>query len=169
MSVLAHHDALTGIRNKLAYDQEVRYLDDELQKGETSFGIAIVDLNDLKYINDTYGHDCGDISIRTVCNAICVVFKHSPVFRIGGDEFAVILRNHDYQKVEELVAEFRQMMKKLGEDDGSQRAPWEKVSAAIGYALYDANKDKTADSVFRRADRDMYRQKVRMKGKDAVR
>jgi GGDEF domain-containing protein len=50
------------------------------------------DLNDLKHINDRYGHERGDEYIVNCCRLICQVFKHSPVFRIGGDEFVALLR-----------------------------------------------------------------------------
>ncbi|MDO4806544.1 MAG: GGDEF domain-containing protein [Coriobacteriales bacterium] len=170
MNILAHRDALTGIRNKLAYNREIQRLNEALlEERQTSFGIAIVDLNDLKTINDTYGHDCGDMSIRRVSSLICTVFEHSPVFRIGGDEFAIVLRGHDYQNIAELAREFREAVEPLKKDDTRDLDPWERVSAAIGYALYDAEQDTNADDVCRRADKDMYQHKAQMKGKDTIR
>ena len=160
MNELAHKDSLTGIRNKLAYDQEEEKLRKELKKGNKEFGIAMIDLNDLKSINDTYGHDYGNISIKKISQIICEVFIHSPVFRIGGDEFAVILRNNDYDKIESLVAEFNE---KLAAQDKEDLEPWEKVKGAIGYALYDPEHDQSVDDVFRRADQDMYQKKKAMK------
>ncbi len=167
MNVLAHRDALTGIRNKLAFNQEMNRLDDELVAGQTRFGIAVVDMNDLKLINDNYGHDRGDESLRHLSSIICSVFVHSPVFRIGGDEFAVVLRDNDYDKIDELVDEFKAAL--AGQAGGADAQPWERVSAALGYALYDAAKDKDSNDVFRRADSQMYQHKTAMKGADAVR
>lgn len=161
MNELANKDALTGIRNKMAYDQEVVRLDAALREGATSFGIAMVDLNDLKLINDNYGHDCGNESLRRLCSVVCHVFTHSPVFRVGGDEFVVILRNNDYDKIEELAEEFRQVLERL-QADGSLH-PWERISAALGYALFDPQRDRDVDDVFRRADHNMYQEKKRMK------
>ena len=100
MHELAHMDALTGIRNRLAYDKEIIRLDREMQNGSRSFGIAMVDLNFLKSINDTYGHECGNSAIISLSKLICDVFVHSPVFRIGGDEFVVILKNNDYNQIQ---------------------------------------------------------------------
>lgn len=162
MSELAHKDSLTGIRNKLAYDQEEEKLRKELKDGNKEFGIAVVDLNDLKSINDTYGHDYGNISIVNISKIICEVFVHSPVFRIGGDEFAVILKNNDYDKIESLIDEFNE---KLAAQDKEDLQPWENVKGAIGYALYDPEKDQSVDDVFRRADQDMYQKKKAMKNK----
>ena len=78
-------DALTGIRNKMAYDYEVEKLEKDLADGFNEFGLAMVDLNFLKKSNDTYGHEKGNISIRRLCMLVCEVFEHSPVFRIGGN------------------------------------------------------------------------------------
>ena len=164
MSDLAHRDALTGIRNKLAYEQEMLRLEHDRTMGDTQFGIAVVDLNDLKLINDRYGHDCGDVALRTLSNLICTVFTHSPVFRIGGDEFVVILRNNDYDKVDELVAEFRRQIEEFKNAEAHEFKPWERISAAIGYVRYDPELDSDAASTFHRADKQMYACKQQMKG-----
>lgn len=67
----------------------------------------MIDLNYLKLINDNFGHDKGNIAIKKICNIVCVTFKHSPVFRIGGDEFVVILENEDYDNIHTLIKQFR--------------------------------------------------------------
>ena len=169
MSDLARTDALTGIRNKLAYDQEATILQRELDEGQSDFGIAIVDLNDLKKTNDLYGHDCGDVSLRQLSLVTCTTFEHSPVFRIGGDEFAIVLRNEDFQNVEELVGLFETRIRALQDTDPTELKPWERISAAIGYALYDAELDANVSAVFRRADEHMYENKKQMKGGGAPR
>ncbi|MBO7661740.1 MAG: diguanylate cyclase, partial [Clostridia bacterium] len=92
MDRIANVDALTKVRNKRAYDEKIAQLEAGMKRGEVGeFGIAMVDLNDLKRINDNYGHDKGDIAIQKLCGIVCSAFKHSPVFRIGGDEFAIVL------------------------------------------------------------------------------
>ena len=161
MHELAHMDALTGIRNRLAYDKEIIQIDSEMQKGSCSFGIAMVDLNFLKFINDTYGHEYGNEAIISLSKLICNIFKHSAVFRIGGDEFAVILKNADLDRIEALSSEFNQYIERLAEDTSLQ--PWEKISAAFGYALFDADTDHCADDIFKGADRNMYERKKAMK------
>ncbi|MBQ7679234.1 MAG: GGDEF domain-containing protein [Butyrivibrio sp.] len=161
MNELAHKDALTGIRNKTAYDKEIQRLEWDLQEGETEFGIAMIDLNFLKRINDTYGHERGNIAIKRLCEMVCHTFEHSPVFRIGGDEFVVILRGQDYQHIRSLVAAFNEQMDAMEGD--AAKEPWEKISAAIGYALYDLTRDEGVDNVFKRADKAMYARKMEMK------
>lgn len=161
MSDLAHKDALTGIRNRTAYEKEVQKLEWDLADGETDFGIAMIDLNFLKRINDTYGHEQGNYAIKKLCYIVCHVFEHSPVFRIGGDEFVAILRGHDFDNREDLVEEFKTQLEMLKADDTLE--PWEKVSAAIGVAIYDKIRDSSVDNVFKRADQLMYENKKEMK------
>ena len=158
---MAIKDALTGIRNKLAYDNEVKKLEADLADGFNEFGLAMVDLNFLKKTNDTYGHEKGNISIRRLCMLVCEIFDHSPVFRIGGDEFIVVLKNHDYRCVDELIEAFNERLEKVQSDDTLQ--PWEQISAAIGYYKFDKTVDRTVDDVFKKADKAMYDRKVTMK------
>ena len=159
---LANRDALTGIRNKTSYDDEVKKIERLMEdEGFEKFGIAMVDLNYLKVINDTYGHEKGNIAIKKTCMIVCKNFAHSPVFRVGGDEFVVILENEDYDNAPELVEKFRNTLDEIARD--SFLEPWEKVSAAIGWTLYDPKADKSVQSVFKRADNLMYEDKKAMK------
>ena len=88
---------------------------------------------------------------------VCEIFEHSPVFRVGGDEFVVVLKLRDYRNVDNLVGDFNAHLEKLQNDDTLN--PWEQISAAIGYAKF----DKTVDDVFQKADKAMYDKKVAMK------
>lgn len=161
MKELANKDALTGLRNKTAYDNEIKRLEWMIDDGTARFGIAIIDLNFLKRINDTYGHDKGNAAIKSLCRLVCTIFAHSPVFRIGGDEFVVILENGDYDDIELLLMDFNQKIEEYAQNDALE--PWEKVSAAIGYAIYDKFIDNRVDNVFKRADKAMYQKKKSMK------
>ena len=160
LNELAHKDALTGLRNKLAYDQEILRLEKAREDGETQFGVAVIDMNDLKKVNDRYGHDCGNEGLVTLSRLISRVFVHSSVFRIGGDEFAVVLRGNDYEKIEELTADFYAAIAAQARE---AEQPWLAVSAAVGYALYDPELDYSTEDVFTRADRKMYDRKKQMK------
>ncbi len=161
MDEIAYKDALTGLRNKAAYDEFITRIDGEIVKGEAVFGIAMIDLNYLKRVNDTYGHERGNDYLKACCRMVCDVFRHSPVFRVGGDEFVVILEKGDLSAWEGLVSELRQKMRERAENEALQ--PWEKPSAAVGVALYDASRDHGADDVFKRADAAMYADKQAMK------
>ena len=161
LQALAVKDSLTGIRNKTAYDYEVEKLEADLADGFNEFGLAMVDLNFLKKTNDTYGHEKGNISIRRLCMLVCEIFEHSPIFRIGGDEFIVVLKNRDYRGVDDLIKAFNSRLKQYQDDETLK--PWEQISAAIGYAKFDKKTDKTVEDVFKRADKAMYERKVEMK------
>ena len=161
MQELANRDTLTGIRNKTAYDHEMRRLQTRLEQGDTKIGLAIVDLNWLKRINDSCGHDKGNETIKRLSCVVCSIFEHSPVFRIGGDEFAVILQGSDYDNCAKLIEKFEAEIRRMQEDNTLK--PWEKVSAAIGAAFYDESLDDGLDSLFRRADHEMYDKKKAMK------
>ena len=151
-------DALTAVRNKAgygAYMQKIQdLLDSSAQKPE--FAIGVFDCDNLKYINDFYGHDKGDIYIKKASQLICRTFQHSPVFRIGGDEFAVILENDDFRDREKLFAQFR---KERAEIRASAEHEWEQANISMGAAVYDPETDPAVIDVARRADKAMYENK----------
>lgn len=163
MTELASKDGLTGVRNKIAYNNEVERINKAILEGKQApFGIAMVDMNYLKHTNDAYGHNCGDNALVKLCSIICVTFAHSPVFRIGGDEFVAILKGTDYKRSEQLVQFFKEKIDELINDQ--ELTPSERVSAAIGYAEFDSKHDESVSDVFSRADKAMYDQKRAMKG-----
>lgn len=153
----ARKDSLTGIRNKTAFLELENELQNNINEGRNvSFGICFCDLNDLKIINDTQGHKAGDDYIRNACRIICQRFSHSPVFRIGGDEFVVVLKDKAYDERSSTVSAFkRQIEDFLRTDSGPV--------IAIGLAEYVAGEDKAVEEVLKRADDRMYEDKVRLK------
>ncbi|HAG68887.1 MAG TPA: hypothetical protein DCL38_02825 [Lachnospiraceae bacterium] len=161
MAELASRDSLTGVRNKTAYDKYIQTHEETFLSGDEGFGFVMIDLNFLKRTNDTYGHDKGNVLLIKLCQTVCAIFAHSPVFRIGGDEFTVVLRGRDYRDIEALLKKFHAKLDEFEKDSSLQ--PWEKVSAAIGYALYDREIDNSIEDVFKRADEAMYECKNRMK------
>ena len=148
-------DALTSVKNKGAFTDSIEKLQKQIDNhsGRIEFAVGVFDCDDLKTINDRYGHDKGDLYLKTACRLICTVFQHSPVFRIGGDEFSVILQNDDYQNREELILEFEREKAQICADALN---PWEKVSVSMGIALYDPAADHAVIDVVRRADKTMY-------------
>ena len=162
MTALANRDSLTGVGSKTAYDYEAEKINERISSGEEEpFGIAMVDLNYLKNTNDEYGHVAGDEALIKLANIICLTFKHSPVYRVGGDEFVVILRNEDHEKIEHLISEFNE---RIADAINNEKLPqYERVSAAIGYAEFDSKTDKSIEDVFNRADQLMYKRKHEMK------
>lgn len=163
MTELANKDGLTGVRNKVSYDAEVKKIDKNIkEKIPFRLGIAMIDLNYLKIINDEYGHRSGDAALIKLSNLICTIFAHSPVYRIGGDEFVVLLRNIDFDRADILIAEFNAKIEGLSKDE--YLLPAERISAAIGYSIYNPETDNSVDDIFKRADQAMYQRKHEMKG-----
>lgn len=162
MAVLANQDALTGVRNKNAYDAYAIELQAKMRNRDMRFAIGMIDINDLKGVNDTYGHEKGDIYIQECCRIICETFEHSPVFRVGGDEFVVILLGKDYDNRAELLAAILRKYEERSADSSVE--PWYRASAAIGIAEYDRSADTMVEEIFSRADKKMYRNKAKIKG-----
>ena len=156
LKILADRDALTGLMNKRAYFEKEENLNVEIKKGEAKFAVCMIDLNDLKLTNDTYGHEKGDILINAVSNIIRRVFALSYCYRIGGDEFVVIAENEDYRNIKKLEKLFSTVIEQTKEDEIQ-------VSAAIGVAKFDPSIDNNVEDVFKRADKLMYENKKRMK------
>ena len=160
----AYSDALTGIKNKGAFDIYIGRLNNSIHMGANNdypeFAIVMFDCNWLKQINDAYGHERGDIYLRTASRAICQTFIHSPVFRLGGDEFATLLQGTDYKHREELMQAFD---KKAEESAATDSNPWEKVDVARGIAVFQPGVDTGAEQVLRRADEQMYKDKKQVK------
>ena len=161
MDELAHKDSLTGIKNKAAYDEETARLDEKISKGEAEFFIAMVDVNFLKRVNDTYGHERGNEYLINACRLICSVFGEEHVYRIGGDEFVVVIEGEKVSLCKYFIKQFAVEMERKSSNQSLEA--WEKISAAIGTATYQKGEDKFADEVFRRADKKMYANKLAMK------
>ena len=160
MNQLAHTDSLTGIKNKTAYIEAVSVLDRVIAEGHAAFSVAMVDINFLKKVNDTYGHERGDEYLLNACRLICKVFGKENVYRIGGDEFVVVLDGENFPRSAELVNKFRDKIKKF--QNNATLKPWQKVSAAVGLAQWQTGDESTED-VFKRADKQMYENKIAMK------
>ena len=146
---LANRDALTGVKSKYAYVQAETELDKVIGNGTSvEFAIVVCDVNGLKNVNDTQGHSAGDAFIKSACAMICTTFKHSPVFRIGGDEFAVLLKGQDYENRLALMNTLRGAVAR-NRADGL-------VTVASGISEYAPGTDMRVQDVFERADNAMY-------------
>ena len=158
VSQKAYKDGLTGVRNKLAYLETLADIEISLENGTLKqYGVVVFDLNGLKAINDNLGHEAGDEYIKSAANLICQQFVHSPVFRIGGDEFVAILRGADYENREELENAFRAIV-----DENQHQGA---VVVSSGLAIYESEIDEGYNDVFKRADELMYARKMELKSK----
>ncbi|MBR6093988.1 MAG: GGDEF domain-containing protein [Lachnospiraceae bacterium] len=153
----AYKDSLTGVGNKNAYTKKEKELNADVGNGLKNLAIVMIDLNGLKYINDNYGHNNGDLYIRGCCHIICEVFKHSPVYRIGGDEFVAVLTGEDYSERLARMKELKDSFETSGNDTNAE--PWLRYSASAGMAEY-SPEDEKVESVLARADKRMYEEKT---------
>ena len=155
-------DALTGVGSKAAFIRKSEMLGRQAAKAGGKYAVVMVDLNNLKHVNDEYGHKAGDTYITGCCDMIGDVFKNSAVYRIGGDEFVVILQDDDYENrialTEKLKSDYENSFSQEDKD------PWYRFSAAVGIAENDQD-DTTFESVFKRADEAMYGDKASFKSK----
>ena len=153
---MANQDALTGVKSAHAYAADERKINQAIESGvQQPFAVVVCDVNDLKGINDTKGHSAGDQYIKDACAIVCNVFKRSPVYRIGGDEFVAILRGSDFDDCERLME--RLAAANDAHRDGSG------VLVAVGLAVYEPGTDANLAAVFARADAAMYENKKGMK------
>ena len=157
----AYLDTLTGLRNRTAYYDYNDVLNKKEDTGDADFSIVMIDINFLKRMNDTYGHEQGNLYLQHAADLIRKVFGEEHVYRIGGDEFVVILEGKAQEGAEERIRAFKEEAAGLQADDSLQ--PWEKVSAAAGIAKYEKGRDASTEEVLRRADEAMYRDKIAMK------
>jgi diguanylate cyclase (GGDEF)-like protein len=156
---MARRDELTGIKNKTAYHEMEEEFAEQIRNGFCEpFAVVVCDINDLKLINDKKGHKAGDEYIRAACRMICGVFSHSPVFRIGGDEFVVVLTGIDFSDRDELLNDIRtQVIGNINMGEGP--------ILAAGMSEFINGTDHKVSEVFERADSLMYENKNDLKEK----
>ena len=155
-------DTLTGLLNRNAYYDYNKILDAQIAAGDAHFSIIMIDVNNLKKMNDVYGHEKGNQYLKNSADLIASVFGRENLYRIGGDEFVVVMEGKERQAESmQLLQEFRTRIRDYHERKGLK--PWEQVYAAAGIADYTSGKDTCTEDVLKRADMAMYTEKVEMK------
>ena len=160
---LAYTDSLTGLNNKAAFDITKGVIESELALGRASFAIIIMDVNNLKIVNDTKGHEVGDELLVHVTSCLRETFVGYPLYRIGGDEFCSIINNADPKQLIEKLHEVTSRRSKRDLDLFGTR-----YQIAAGGAIYDKRIDESFQDVFKRADDLMYVNKKALKEQDNV-
>ncbi len=155
---LARRDELTGVKNKTAFTELEKSVQSNIDNGidYLPFGLVVCDTNDLKKINDSSGHVAGDEYIKESAKLLCNIFDHSPVFRVGGDEFVVFIRGDDYTNRESLI---KTLQDQVWENLKSKSGP----VLASGIAEFVPGKDSRISEIFDRADKAMYKNKRDLK------
>ena len=157
----AYIDTLTGLQNRTAFYENMGGLTKKIEDGTADFSTLMIDVNYLKKVNDVYGHEQGNTYLQNAANLIRKHFGNEGLYRIGGDEFAMLLEGKAQEGTEEKIRAFKEEMAQIQADESLQ--PWEKPSAAVGLAKYIPGEHDMPDAVLRQADEYMYADKVAMK------
>lgn len=155
---MANTDYLTKLKNRNAFMVDMRNM--EVRQKETS-GLIVVDVNDLKIINDTYGHQAGDACICATAELLSSCAETYPAYRIGGDEFAILVDHANCEKLEQIVLQIQNKIQNMKIEQDVI------LSVSIGMALYDSQLDDSLTDTFARADHEMYDKKRKFKNHDA--
>lgn len=153
---LVYTDTLTGAGNTTAYRECTDGINKQIISGNhVKFAVAVIDINDLKKINDGYGHEYGDMLIQSAASVLKKVWNKN-VYRIGGDEFAVVMMNVDDAKVKQEVLRFEEELENFKKQNSAKEL---RLQMAIGTAVYNTETGGEYADVFRRADGAMYKDK----------
>ncbi len=155
LSELAVVDTLTGVGNKNAYFERTRSIDRQIADGEAAFAVAIFDLNGLKAINDSFGHEIGDLAICEAAKTLVRVFRRENVYRIGGDEFITVIPKITEKEMKSQFLALEEEIARSNEGRTDIRFEMSK-----GFSVYSADRDADYKSVMRKADERMYRDKA---------
>ncbi len=152
---LATKDPLTNILNRYAFQEELKKIISNSKRTDAKFALLFLDLDNFKFVNDTYGHDIGDKLLIDVVNRILPNIRAEDLFaRIGGDEFVLVLTNIKKDSLNSLVQKAIELFRKEWIIDGIKL----NVTTSIGVALFpdDANSEI---KLMKKADIAMYKSK----------
>lgn len=155
LSRLYIRDSLTGLYNRMAYSRKAVPLFDKCKEMKRDLAVMFVDVDRLKYINDVYGHDAGNVAITNVATAIeqrCP--KDSIAMRYGGDEFVVLIPDCD----EEMANEVTKAIRRLVESRSLALNMGFDITASIGYTIFNGQYESLNDAI-NEADEIMYEDK----------
>jgi len=157
-------DALTGLHNRRAFYQISETESQKLSRYDKDFSVIMLDIDNFKKINDTYGHHTGDKLLELVANSIKENIRECDyIFRLGGDEFVIFLPETHGEYAYQLAQRIRTNISKLDLNHDNNKTP---ISCSIGISSYRKD-DQDLDAVVRRADAALY--EVKNSGKNGVR
>ncbi len=149
------YDTLTGVRSRLAYDEQIEQEMARWERYSSSFSYAILDIDHFKNINDKYGHSAGDNVLKIIANMMLQQIRKSDfIFRIGGEEFVLLLTNTDVSQAGVLVEKLRKAVK-AREFSFNQ----ERVTLSLSAGLTETWDGDSVKSIYERADAALYRAK----------
>jgi diguanylate cyclase (GGDEF)-like protein/PAS domain S-box-containing protein len=162
LSALSQTDDMTGLLNRRAYQEIAAQYEKQFLKDGSDFVLFMIDLDNFKSINDTYGHEYGNLVLVSVCKSLTMAAAdNSVLFRYGGDEFIIL---HQYKTDEEIEALKKKILHAVGGPrniDGMNMS----IKASIGHAVF--SETHYLSALAELADRRMYDMKSDHKAKGA--
>lgn len=152
-------DPLTGIYNRIRFNQELEHWVNYCSRYETPLSLVIFDVDDFKKVNDNYGHLIGDSVLQTITSTIRKAIRSTDIFaRWGGEEFVILLPNTDIHQAMEMTERLRTFIEK------NKYRSVENVTCSFG--LVSLQKNENAELLLQRADKHLYEAKAQ--GKNTV-
>lgn len=153
----AYIDGLTGLNNRTSYMGYLEVLEKKIiDNPDLVFSVVVFDINQLKIINDDFGHDVGDKLIIGIAGDIKEFFGNDRLYRVGGDEFVAIVDSSDPS---EKIAKVKATIARKNQESPLFHNPNVEIGLSVGSATYDPSTDRTYSEVFNRADNAMYADK----------
>ena len=151
----AYTDALTGVPNRMAFDERINDEYQRWQRYENKLSLCLVDIDKFKNVNDTYGHKAGDIVLKTVAKKCASKIRKNDYFcRYGGEEFALILPETDLSAAITVAEALRESIAQCSFQHGDKT-----VGITISCGLAQVKNKDSLDAVFQRADKALYKAK----------
>ncbi len=149
------YDALTGVYSRMAYDERIQQEWSRWNRYQTPFSYAILDIDHFKQINDTYGHSAGDKALKIIAQLMQQYLRDSDcVFRIGGEEFVLLLTETSAQSANKLVAKLRDAIA-----ESSIHFKGEPVRLTLSAGITETRDGDTIETIYERADAALYKAK----------
>ena len=160
LQALAERDSLTGLYNRRYAEDKFREVQDLCQRTDEVIAIALLDLDKFKFINDTYGHHSGDLTLKTVAEQLKTDFKRTSdiVVRYGGEEFLLIMPLCNALKIEQHLESFRERLSQLVIDDREDNHQFN-VTTSIGAVLGSGTYSQSLEDWVKLADKNLYQAK----------
>jgi len=155
LDYMSQHDSLTGIFNRVSLYNKLEYIIASSKRNKKYFAVLFLDLDHFKEINDTLGHDIGDLLLKNVVSRVKSYIRESDIFaRIGGDEFVVILTDVDELYISNIASKIINILQKVFDIHSNNI----EISTSIGISIYPKDGD-SVNKLLKYADEAMYKTK----------
>lgn len=154
----AYIDEMTGVKNRNSYLEDVALADPSIKEGKLAFSVCVFDITGLKTMNDTLGHEHGDMAIKDTAKVLTEVFGRDNTYRIGGDEFVCAMRYATAEDIKKSFERVDELLDEINREDSRYRTM--PLVLSKGCAVFEPETDREYMDTFRRADRRMYEDKA---------